>query len=84
MAKKIKKADVIEIFGTVKNLAEAVGIVSQGISRWPAVLQDYHINEVISAAWRIKNKTQLTHDELWIVVNLKAIGVKVERRGGDL
>jgi hypothetical protein len=76
MAKKIKKADVIEIFGTVKNLAEAVGIVSQGISRWPAVLQDYHINEVISAAWRKWREDYLQ--------KLTAIGVKVDRRINDI
>jgi hypothetical protein len=75
MAKKIKKADVIEIFGTVKNLAEAVGIVSQGISRWPAVLQDYHINEVISAAWRE------IPSRIIYLQKLQNIGVKVERRG---
>ena len=75
MAKQLKKKQVIEIFGSVKNLAEAVGIVSQGISRWPAVLQEYHINEVITAAWRKKHK--------WTLDRLELLGVKVDRRIND-
>jgi len=80
MAKQLKKKQVIEIFGSVKNLAEAVGIVSQGISRWPAVLQDYHINEVITAAWR----TEWSERHESYLKKLEAIGVKVDRRINDI
>jgi len=76
MAKQLKKKQVIEIFGSVKNLAEAVGIVSQAISRWPDVLQEYHINEVITAAWRTECVDFLN--------GLQAIGVKVDRRINDI
>jgi DNA-binding transcriptional regulator Cro len=73
---KVKKKQVVEIFGSVTELAKAVGVVSQAISRWPDVLQDYHIDAVISAAWREKWKSYLC--------DLNNIGVKVERRDGDL
>ena len=76
MAKQLKKKQVIEIFGTVTALAKAVGVVPQAISRWPAVLKPYHIDAVISAAWRIYGNSHLCA--------LEEIGVKVDRRINDI
>jgi len=76
MAKQLKKKQVIEIFGTVTALAKAVGVVPQAISRWPTVLKPYHIDAVISAAWR-------SNDDCCLY-DLENIGVKVDRRINDI
>ena len=69
MSKQIKKKAVIEVFGSVTQLAKAVGVVPQAVSRWPKVLKQYHLDLVISAAWR----NECTEA-------LKEVGVTVERR----
>jgi len=84
MAKQLKKKQVIEIFGTVTALAKAVGVVPQAISRWPVVLKPYHIDAIVTAVWRIKKKALLTHEEAWLALELKAIGVALERRINDI
>jgi len=83
MAKQLKKKQVIEIFGTVTALAKAVGVVPQAISRWPAVLKPYHIDAVISAAWRNINKTKPLC-QMWTLDRLELLGVKVDRRYNDI
>ena len=82
MAKQLKKKQVIEIFGTVTALAKAVGVVPQAISRWPAVLKPYHIDAVISAAWRLQLPRHAA--SVWVLDRLEAIGVKVDRRINDI
>jgi hypothetical protein len=45
------RQEAIDLFGgRVKDLAEAIGVTSQAISRWPEQLERYHIGRVMEAA----------------------------------
>ncbi len=49
----MKKSDAIELFGGVKQLAEALIISPQAVSQWPDDLGDRHANQVLGASIRI-------------------------------
>lgn len=48
------RQDAIDLFGgRVKDLAEAIGVTSQAISRWPEKLERYHIGVLMETADRL-------------------------------
>jgi DNA-binding transcriptional regulator YdaS (Cro superfamily) len=49
----MKKKDVIKLFGSLSNLARAIGISPQAVSQWPDELTPAIRDRVIAAAVRI-------------------------------
>ena len=56
----MKKSEAINIFGSVRELANALGITPQAISLWDEDLSERRENEIIGTAFRLglieKNK----------------------------
>lgn len=53
------KQEAIDLFGgKVKDLAQAMGVVSQAISQWPDELPQDYVDRVIGAAMRLGKTKQ--------------------------